>query len=114
MCGLSANYGQKRFNQRPDLQACSAARRCLGSKPTLSSIASFTMRTESSSPARACANGACPNHPLDPATKGILRQHTGFGVAGRCGFTIAPLEYTGAHDPCMLPDSAVADILFSR
>src|SRR5712692_5258663 len=35
-----------------------------------SSIASFTMPTESSSPARACENDACPNHPLDPATKG--------------------------------------------
>jgi hypothetical protein len=39
----------------------------------------------------------------------ILRQHT-----GSLRFTIAPPEYTGTHDPCMLPDSAVADILFRR
>src|SRR3984893_5982446 len=35
-----------------------------------SSTASFTMPTGSSSLARACANGVCSRHPLDPATKG--------------------------------------------
>jgi hypothetical protein len=38
--------------------------------PMPSSTASFTMLTGSSSLARACANGVCSNHPLDPASKG--------------------------------------------
>ena len=38
--------------------------------PMPSSTASFTMPTGSSSLARACANGVCSNHPLDPASKG--------------------------------------------
>jgi hypothetical protein len=47
-----------------------------------------------------------PRQQADAILDRVIHDAYGIELAG-------PLEYTGTHDPCMLPDSAVADILFS-